>query len=140
MAVLGDRSTWLPNSVVKDYLGAIKSKHTLLIADACFSRSIFKSRDVRESGMLRKFSEIYGNKSRKAITSGNLTSVPDKSYFFESLYKKLDTNTDIFLPAQLLFSRILEPILHNTTQVPQFGIIQNVGDEGGDFVFIRSHH
>ncbi|HEY0741247.1 MAG TPA: caspase family protein [Chryseosolibacter sp.] len=136
-AQLSDRSTWLPNSVVKDYFGAIKSKHTLLIADACFSGSIFKSRDVRESSLVRKFSEIYGEKSRKAITSGNLTSVPDKSYFFESLLKKLESNNDVFLSAQLLFSRILEPILHNTSQVPQFGTIQNVGDEGGDFVFIR---
>lgn len=30
------RSRWIANSTIKDYIGAIKSKHTLLLADACF--------------------------------------------------------------------------------------------------------
>jgi len=35
---------WIRNSTISDYMSSIKSKHTLLIADACFSGSIFKTR------------------------------------------------------------------------------------------------
>ncbi len=132
-----DKSTWIPNSTLKDYLGAIKSKHTLLIADACFSGSIFKSRNVDAATMIIKFNELYKDKSRRAMTSGNLTTVPDKSAFIEFLIKKLEDNEDVFLPARLLFSRLYEPVSNNATSTPQFGVIQGVGDEGGDFIFIR---
>ncbi len=37
---------WLRNSTISDYMGSINSKHTLLIADACFSGSIFKTRNA----------------------------------------------------------------------------------------------
>jgi hypothetical protein len=28
-------------------------------------------------------------------------------------------------------------VMNNSENVPQFGTIQNVGDEGGDFIFIK---
>jgi hypothetical protein len=30
-----------------------------------------------------------------------------------------------------------EPILNNAATVPQIGVIQGAGDEGGDFIFIK---
>lgn len=136
-ANINDKSTWIPNSTLKDYLGAIKSKHTLLIADACFSGSIFKTRGADASEMVRKFHELYKDKSRRAMTSGNLSTVPDKSVFVEFLIKKLQDNQESFMSSRLLFSRMFEPISNNTHTVPQFGVIQDVGDEGGDFIFIK---
>ena len=62
-------SAWIPNSTIKDYVGAIKTKHTLLITDACFGGSIFKTRSVE--GLIKQFNELYRDKSRKAMTSGN---------------------------------------------------------------------
>ena len=129
------RSAWIANSQIKDYIGAIKSKHTLLITDACFGGSIFKTRAV--STMIIRFNEVYRDNSRKALTSGNLTEVPDKSIFLKYLLKSLDENNDLFLSASALFSRIYEPILNNAPTTPQFGIVQGAGDEGGDFVFIK---
>ena len=77
------------------------------------------------------------DKSRRAMTSGNLTTVPDKSSFLVFLIKKLEDNQDVFLPARMLFSRLYEPVMNNAPSTPQFGVIQGVGDEGGDFIFIR---
>ncbi len=136
-ANIKDKSTWIPNSTLKDYLGAIKSKHTLLIADACFSGSIFKTRGADASSMIMKFNELYKDKSRRAMTSGNLSTVPDKSVFVEFLLKKLGDNPEVFMSSRLLFSRMFEPISNNTHIVPQFGVIQDVVDEGGDFIFIK---
>ncbi len=130
------KSDWISYTIVRDYLGAVKAKHTLLISDACFSGSIFKSRNVM-ANMMAKISEMYKYPSRKAMTSGNLSQVPDKSYFADYLVKRLLDNTDAFLPAQTLFYRIFEPVNNNSPATPQFGVVQGTGDEGGDFIFIK---
>ena len=129
------RSAWIANSQIKDYVGAIKSKHTLLITDACFGGSIFKTRSVEL--IVKRFYELYRPNSRKAMTSGNLTEVADQSVFLKYLIKTLDENEDVFLSSSSLFTRIYDPILNNASSTTQFGIIQGAGDEGGDFIFIK---
>ncbi len=132
------RSNWISNSDVKDNLAmaSIKAKHTLLITDACFGGSIFKSRSMTSERMLQ-LNELYRDPSRKAMTSGNLSEVPDKSVFLQQLIKKLSDNTDEYLPATTLFTRMYEPITNNSATNPVYGIIQGAGDEGGDFIFER---
>ncbi|SMG12902.1 Caspase domain-containing protein [Marivirga sericea] len=129
-------ANWIPNSTIKDYISAIPSKHTLLVTDACFGGSIFKTRAVGGMSQL-KVHELYKNRSRKAITSGSLTEVPDESFFVYMLIKTLDENDFDYLPASTVYSRIYEPVMNNAPSVPQFGVIQGAGDEGGDFIFIR---
>ena len=129
------RGAWIANSTIKDYLGAIKSQHTLLITDACFGGSIFKTRSV--DAMIKKVHELYKDKSRKAMTSGNLSEVPDNSVFVNFLLKTLETNKDPFLPSAALFNRLYEPVSNNTPTTPQFGVVQGAGDEGGDFIFFK---
>ena len=130
------RANWIANSTIKDYVSAIPSKHTLLITDACFGGSIFKTRAVSSMSLL-KINELYRDRSRKAITSGSLTEVPDESFFLYMLLKTLDENEYQFLPASSIFSRIYEPVMNNAPSTPQFGVIQGAGDEGGDFIFIK---
>lgn len=130
------RSAWIANSTIRDYMSAIKSKHTLLITDACFGGSILKSRSVET--VMRRFVEQYKEPSRKAMTSGNLTVVSDKSVFLQYLLKKLEDNEDVFLSAPTLFARMYEPIMNNAPSTPVFGPIQGAGDGGGDFIFIRT--
>jgi hypothetical protein len=130
------KSTWLSNSNLKDYIAGIKSKHTLLITDACFGGSIFKSREVAglsDYGVAK----IYRLSSRKAMTSGNLKTVPDQSKFFEYLNKRLIDNDTKYLSSRELFNSLYNAVINNTNTVPQYGVIQDTGDEGGDFIFIR---
>jgi hypothetical protein len=127
---------WLYNSVLADNIKKINSKHTLLISDACFSGSIFKTRalpTITEKAYQKK----YELKSRNALTSGILKTVPNKSVFFKYLSEKLTSNTQAYLSASELFQFIEIPVGNNSSSVPQFGDIQNVGDEGGDFIFIK---
>jgi len=126
---------WIPNTDLTNYLGAIKTKHTLLIADACFSGGIFKTRSAFSATYAVEM--LYQMSSRKAITSGMLTEVPDKSVFCQYLLKNLKENPNEFLSAEELFSKMRMAVINNSENVPQFGTIQNVGDEGGDFIFIR---
>ncbi len=135
-----DRSDWFSNSDLRDYIGGINSRHTLLIADACFSGSIFKTRDAFShtpdaNGAL----ELFKMSSRQAMTSGAMKSVPDKSVFIDYLCKRLQDNRETFLGAEQLFSSFKIAVINNSPngQIPQFGVIKESGDEGGDFVFIR---
>lgn len=132
-----DKSSWIANSTMKDYIAGIESKHTLLIADACFSGGIFKTREVTSEINQYGAAKIYSLPSRKAITSGTLTTVPDNSKFMELLLKRLNQNTSDYLTAKQLFYSIETAVLNDTNTVPQFGVIQGTGDEGGDFLFIK---
>lgn len=126
---------WIPNTDLTNYLGAIKSKHTLLIADACFSGGIFKTRAAFSATYAVEM--LYQLNSRKAITSGYMSLVPDKSVFFQYLIKNLKENSNEYLSAEEMFSKMRMAVINNSENVPQFGTIQNVGDEGGDFIFIK---
>jgi len=72
------------------------------------------------------------------MTSGNLKEeVPDKSVFLQYLIKRLEENKEKFLSSGVLFGSFFDAVISNSENIPQFGVIQNVGDEGGDFIFIK---
>lgn len=129
-------ANWLSNSTIKDFISAIPSKHTLLIADACFSGGIFKTRKAF-SDNLASVDKLHELPSRKAMTSGALTEVPDKSVFIQYLVKRLNENDKKYISSEELFSSMRSAVLNNSENVPQYGEIQGSGDEGGDFIFIR---
>ncbi|HMB90558.1 MAG TPA: caspase family protein [Rhodothermales bacterium] len=132
------RSKWLANSTLRNYLRAIKTKHTLLVSDACFSGGIFKTRDAF-SAVAPAVEALSRLPSRKAMTSGTLKEVPDKSVFIEYLIKRLQDNDQPYLSSQALFTSLRDPVINNSPlqQVPQFGVVRETGDEGGEFVFRR---
>jgi len=130
------KDAWIYNSLLTDKLKEIDSKHTLLISDACFSGAIFKKRELpKESTQTQR--QKYELKSRRAITSGTLKTVPNKSKFFEELSLKLETNKQKCLSASELFQQIEQIVGNNSSTLPQYGIIFGVDDRGGDFIFIR---
>lgn len=130
-----NKANWISNSTVRDYISGIKAKHTLLIADACFSGSIFKARsaELNKVGV----ANLYKYPSRKAMTSGTLTAVPDESTFMRFLLKRLSNVEHEFTSSRQLFYSIETAVINNSMTIPQFGVIQNTGDEGGDFIFIK---
>lgn len=126
---------WFPNSTLVNHLKAINSKHTLLITDACFAGSIFKSRAVSMQEVV--YERIYEIPSRKAMTSGTLTEVPDESAFIKYLIQNLNSNTETYLSSEELFSGMKRAVISNSNVLPRYGDIQNVGNQGGDFIFLK---
>ncbi len=129
-------SNWLANSQIRDYVAALKTKHTLLITDACFGGSIFRTRKTFEETTAAK-NKLYDNPSRQGMTSGALTVVPDKSLFLEFLVKRLNENTKDYLTAEELFSSFKTDVMNGSPVTPMFGDIKDSGDEGGDFLFVK---
>jgi len=132
------KSSWISNATIRDYIYGIKTKHTLLIADACFSGGLFRTRAAFKSESKLE-STLFQMTSRKAITSGTLTEVPDDSVFMKYLLKNLESNQRRHLTSQDLFSKFKVAVMNNRVlnQVPQYGVVQGSGDEGGDFIFVK---
>ena len=127
---------WIRNSTIQDYVDDIQTHHTLLITDACFAGAIFKSRGAFQDASVA-VNKLYSMTSRKAMTSGTLEEVPDRSVFLEYLLKRLLENDKKYISAGELFGSFREAVLNNSPNIPQYGVIQDTGDEGGDFIFIK---
>jgi len=135
-----DPTNWLSNGDLKEQIRGIKSSHTLVISDACFSGAIFKTRGVSDIRSAPTDMLVLNRQpSRRAMTSGTLTTVPDQSVFFEHLSKQLNENKEKYISSQFLFDNIRQRVISNSMIVPQDGVINDTGDEGGDFIFIRKN-
>lgn len=136
-AIRADVNTWLPNKIVLDMIANVPSRHTLLITDACFSGSVFKTRSIGSDAppAVREMSEKI---SRVAITSGNDTEVPDQSVFMKYLIKALSENKEKYLTAQKMFiTQIIEAVMAESKTEPRYGTLELAGHVGGDFIFIK---
>jgi hypothetical protein len=137
------RADWISNSDLRDAIRGIKARHILLISDACFAGGIFQSRNAFTPAS-NAVAELDRLVSRTAMTSGALTTVPDRSVFVEYLLKRLRDNTEGQLPATELFNKLRLPVINNSPAqsngarpTPRYGTIFEVGDEGGDFIFVK---
>ncbi len=143
-ATTNSTANYLSNADIQTYLGGIKSKHTLLVADACFSGDIFRGTTVsvpfEESE--KYYKEVHGLPSRQAMTSGGLEPVMDggkdgHSVFAYYFLKTLTDNDNKYFDAGQLFNKIKIPVINNSEQSPKLAPVKNTGDEGGQFLFIK---
>jgi len=129
------RVTWLSNSAVTDFIKACRARHILLIADACYSGSIYAARGMYDNASAAII-DLIKSRSRKAITSGGTTQVADESKFAQVLVEQLRINKEQYLRSLDLYNLIQKPVMANSMTSPRWGPISNVGDDNGDFVFI----
>lgn len=130
----GELSTYISASDINIALKRSRAKHILLIADACFSGAFTRQLSSDASIGVQK---QYSVPSRKIMASGNMEPVPDNSRFIFYLKKHLKENNQKYLTAKKLYDGFYEAILNNSDTSPQYAAIKNVGDEGGEFVFIK---
>jgi len=57
--------------------------------------------------------------------------------FLKYLLNRLETNPNNYLSARQLFNNIEEPVMNNSPNTPQYVTIYGIGDEGGDFIFVK---
>ncbi|MES2828450.1 MAG: caspase family protein [Bacteroidota bacterium] len=136
-AIRNDQNTWLPNKNVLEMISKLPARHTLLITDACFSGSVFKTRSLGADAP-SQLKELDQKISRVAITSGNDSEVPDESVFMKYLVKALTENKEKYLTAQKMFiNQIIEAVMMETKTEPRYGTLELAGHIGGDFIFSK---
>lgn len=143
-AKAGDSETYLDNTVVQKVMNSMKARHVLLISDSCYSGTLFgESRSLPPLIDERYYLNLYNEKSRWGITSGNKTPVSDSgsanhSIFAYHLIKALQKNEKPFITTQEICSQIAPIIANNSEQQPLCSPIRGTGDQGGGFVFVSS--
>jgi uncharacterized repeat protein (TIGR01451 family) len=136
-------SKYISNEDIRAFLSGIKSKHTLLVTDACFSGDIFrgKTMTIPFDNSTKYYQKVYSLTSRKALTSGGVEPVLDKgkeghSIFAYYFLQALNKNSEKYFDAGQIFDFLKIPVVNNSYQTPVYSPVRNTGDEGGQFIFI----
>ncbi len=130
-------SAMVPNGQVLKVIENINSQHTFLVADACFSGSLFAT--ASRAGYADKV-EKY--KSRWGLASGRLEVVSDgekgtNSPFAKNFIDFLRTNKEQKFPVSDLVQYVKKKVAETNQQIPIGNPLRGVGDDGGEFVFYR---
>ena len=105
-AIAGDPLTYLDNVQVQKSMRSMKARHVLLISDSCYSGTLFgQGRSMPKVIDDKYYLNLYNEKSRWGMTSGNKTPVSDTgtgghSVFAYQLIKTLKKNEKSFISTQ----------------------------------------
>jgi Caspase domain len=140
----GGPVTYLDNAQVQQSMRNMNARHVLLISDSCYSGTLFgQSRAIPQVIDNKYYLNLYNEKSRWGMTSGNKTPVSDAgsdghSVFAYQLLKELRKNEKPYISIQELCIRIAPIVGNNSEQTPLCRPVRNTGDQGGEFVFVAS--
>jgi hypothetical protein len=131
---VGDVSGYIPNTQILKIIENINSQHTLLVADACFSGSLFASTSRGYSEQVEKY------RSRWGLASGRLETVSDgelgkNSPFARSFIDYLKNNQEPKVPITDVIQYVKKKVAEVSDQAPVGNPLKGVGDEGGEFIF-----
>jgi hypothetical protein len=129
---------WIPNTVIRGLIGNMKSKHTLLISDSCFSGNLLDAwRDKGPTINNEYYKKAYNRYARQVITSGASESVPDRSNFANQLRLVLKENDKPYLSASMLYDEVCLGIKDT---FPMFGALNGTNHQkGGAFLLFLRH-
>ena len=143
-ATAGNPVTYLDNGQVQKAMRSMKARHVLLISDSCYSGTLFGNpRSLPPVIDDKYYLSLYNEKSRWGMTSGNRTPVSDQgsnghSVFANQFIKELEKSDKPFLSTQEIYTRIAPVIANNSEQTPLCRPMMNIGDQGGEFVFVAA--
>jgi hypothetical protein len=132
-----DPSSYIPNTQILKIIENINSQHTFLVADACFSGSLFASASRGYAEQVERY------KSRWGLASGRLEEVSDGSIgatnspFTQSFIEFLKTNPEQKAAVSDLVQYVKKSVAAANQQTPVGNPLKGVGDEGGEFVFYK---
>ena len=144
-AKLNDYSARISNNEIKSYFNvdAIKAKHILLISDSCFAGDFFRGKSGGyEEVTPETVRRAWQKTSRMVMNSGGLEYVSDQGFGKHSVFSyflldRLEQNTQKYILASELFSRIKDGVIYNAKQTPLYGALLDTGAElGGEMVFV----
>ncbi|MEM9935391.1 MAG: caspase family protein [Bacteroidota bacterium] len=129
-----DFAAYISNSTLRDFLNRIPTHHTVLIADSCFSGSLFMSGEGKSVASSR----LEKDKSRWGITAGRNEvvsdgSVGENSPFLKAILEEL-SKFDV-IPISDLGIKVLEKVAANDKQTPRAEPLRISGHDGGQYVF-----
>jgi hypothetical protein len=132
-----DTSTWIENSVIKDFIQDIIAHHIWLIADSCFSGTFLTN--TRDKTIELSYEKLDAKKSRWMLSSGSEEKVSDgiptkHSPFCNYLLKYLNNNSNKFTSVSEIITYVKSLTENNSNQTPRGAFIDNVGHAEGEMI------
>jgi len=124
-----NQNDYISSNKINILLDSCKARQILIISDACFSASMASEEKNKQIPIDMSLG------TRQILTSGNLETVPSRSYFLDAIINALSENTMRLLPAIRLHARIVEPVMDRTGKTPLLLYCGNSGNMGGQFQF-----
>ncbi|MCB0545941.1 MAG: caspase family protein [Phaeodactylibacter sp.] len=134
----GQIGSYISFDLVSRLIRAINTHHTFVLSDSCYSGSFFTTHRSIDSPVVAK---LEATPSRWLLTSGRKEAVSDgreggHSPFAQAVIKQLERNQEPYLLVSEFVNKVVVSVGNNNEQVPIGAPIQDVGDEGGQFVFM----
>ncbi len=137
---IGFKRKAITMDTIQNYAKRIESKHALFLFDSCFSGKLVTRNAITIPPIIE---EKVSLPVRQFITAGAADQpVPDESYFRRSFVNALegdaDRNGDGYVTGTELAEYLKEKVTNysNRTQTPQYGKINDVNLDRGDFIFV----
>ena len=123
-------------AAMQSYAG--KLVHTLVITDACESGATFlmAMRGGDDEKRCDNF-ELTRAKSSQVFTSAGYELASDNSQFTKTFVSTLNNNVEPCLPIEKIVKKVSAAVSQAGNQVPKFGKIKDLEDEGGTYFFIK---
>jgi formylglycine-generating enzyme required for sulfatase activity len=140
-----DRTTnWIMADDITSNIKLIASRHILIVSDSCYAGTLTRAANTElkdknnRDALIKKMLE---RPSRTVMASGGDEPVADggggkNSVFASALLRALDeSDNSQFTASELFHDKVRAIVAGKSEQLPQYNIIRNSGDDGGDFVF-----
>ena len=136
------KEDWIWNVMIAKMLNASPARHILVIADSCFSGSLFRGEPMEDGKTdTHWYQRALAKPSRYLITSGDMEPVLDTggqhSIFARELLNFLKyTDQDVFSASDMGLA-IRQKVSTLTGQMVRMGPLATSSDAGGELVFVR---
>ena len=125
-------SDYISNSDLLKWIRSIKTHHTLILIDSCFSGTLISHSRSEVLSERYPSSRVFASGRNELVDDG---APGDNSPFAKAILTKLQKNNDRVLRASDLISHVVKSVERREGQVPVEGRIRDAADEGGEFVF-----
>jgi hypothetical protein len=141
-----DNANWISADDITSNIRAVPAKHVLIVADSCYSGTIYRGLAVGVSEPIARdkfLQKMISGKSRTLMASGGNEPVADGGGGGHSVFAKAfllglsQMEKDKFTATELFRDFVQERVAGAANQTPEYNPLRNSGHESGDFVFVR---
>jgi hypothetical protein len=142
-----DKTTWIPNKVVSDFMADMNAKHVMVVADSCYSGTLSGSSISPLPEKVDNEDILFTSrvKARTVLTSGGIQPILDSggnghSIFAAAFLDVLNENDGV-MEGYRIYEAMSQQVslrssLAGIKQVPEYSAIRHAGHEGSEYYFM----